>query len=322
MIDQFRVFGNATLAGELVVKSMDEVPLAIEVPIVFADSISGTFDSAAQADQDTRYDHAIWHRVEIWPGDKDARWVYAENWLAGAEKPYRQRISKFRLAEDGSIVSESFRFKDAEQMVSAWSQPGRFQSVDKATLVSAAGCEIRLARTAPRQFEGSTYGQQCRNSYKGASYVVSRSVINMDGFTNWDRGFNQDGEQVWGPKTHGYRFLRSGSSQCNNPVLMLVHGDISDRQRFGAYVKAIADSGLYPANQGYYRMVSPATEIFEGDIPKSRGTVLVRFPCLEAARRFWYSDAYAEIRKLRDGIATFEVSVFRELPVPDYIDWR
>ena len=41
--------------------------------------------------------------------------------------------------------------------------------------------------------------------------------------------------------------------------------------------------------------------------------VIVHFPCLDAARRFWRSDEYAEIRKLREGIAEFEVLV---LPVP------
>ena len=41
--------------------------------------------------------------------------------------------------------------------------------------------------------------------------------------------------------------------------------------------------------------------------------VITRFPCLEAARQFWHSPEYAEIRKLREGIAEFEVLV---LPVP------
>jgi uncharacterized protein (DUF1330 family) len=41
--------------------------------------------------------------------------------------------------------------------------------------------------------------------------------------------------------------------------------------------------------------------------------IIARFPCLEAAQRFWNSPEYAEIRKLREGIAEFEVLV---LPVP------
>jgi len=53
--------------------------------------------------------------------------------------------------------------------------------------------------------------------------------------------------------------------------------------------------------------------VFEGSPPPGRGVIIARFPCLEAAQRFWRSDEYAEIRKLRAGIADFEVLV---LPVP------
>ena len=41
-IDQFWVFGHASLAGELVVEQMDEDPLAVEVTIISAAAISGS----------------------------------------------------------------------------------------------------------------------------------------------------------------------------------------------------------------------------------------------------------------------------------------
>jgi uncharacterized protein (DUF1330 family) len=62
--------------------------------------------------------------------------------------------------------------------------------------------------------------------------------------------------------------------------------------------------------------MSPALEVFEGSPPPERGVVIARFPCLEAARQFWYSPEYAEIRKLREGIAEFEVLVLPVPPVP------
>ena len=101
---------------------------------------------------------------------------------------------------------------------------------------------------------------------------------------------------------------------------MLVYGDISDRSKFGAYGRALAESGLYPESGGYYEAISPALEVFEGDPPESRGVIIVRFPCAEAAQRFWYSDAYqSEIRPLREGIANFEVLLLRAPPIPDYV---
>jgi uncharacterized protein (DUF1330 family) len=44
--------------------------------------------------------------------------------------------------------------------------------------------------------------------------------------------------------------------------------------------------------------------------------VIVHFACLDAAQRFWHSDEYAEIRKLRDGIADFEVLVLQVPQLP------
>ncbi len=58
---------------------------------------------------------------------------------------------------------------------------------------------------------------------------------------------------------------------------------------------------------------------FEGKPPPTRGVVISRFPCLEAAERFWYSDEYAEILPLREGIAEFEVIVLPAPPLPAWV---
>ena len=183
-------------------------------------------------------------------------------------------------------------------------------------------CPTKLARTGPQRFEGGTHGQDCQNRYRGASYLVSRSTTSAEGVDNWDRGFDANGEQVWGPISGPYRFRRqAGPQACNQPVLMLVYGEIFDRAAFGAYVGALGESGLYPANRGYYRAISPAIDIFEGSPPNNRGVVLARFPCAAAARQFWDSPEYQKIKKLRENKAQFEVLLFNEMAIPDYIDW-
>jgi hypothetical protein len=58
------------------------------------------------------------------------------------------------------------------------------------------------------RFEGATTGSGCRNSYKGASYAISQSVLTADEMVNWDRGFNAAGELVWGSAAGGYQFRR------------------------------------------------------------------------------------------------------------------
>lgn len=278
----------------------------------------GSFTNEAQARQDARYDVVEWHIAEIWPdGRADERWLYTESWMTGAPTPYMQRISRLSAEPDGTISARRYTLPEAPRYVGGWQDTSKFAALEPAQLTGLPGCDAVVVRAGAGRFEGGTIGNRCRNSYKGASYAISQSVLAAGEMVNWDRGFDDRGELVWGPAAGGYRFRRAGETgACVQPVRMLVYGRISDRKAFGAYVRAIAESGLYPRNGGWYEAVSPAVDVFEGTPPPDRGVVIARFPCLEAARRFWHSPEYAEIRKLREGIAEFEVLVLPAPPIP------
>ena len=278
----------------------------------------GSFTSEVQAKQDARYDAITWHIAEIWPDDDpDERWLYTESWMPDAPAPYMQRISRLRQEADGTIGARRYTLPEAPRFVGAWRDPSMFGNLKPAELAELHGCDAVVTRAGAGRFEGSTSGARCRNSYKGATYAISQSVLTADEMVNWDRGFDASGSLVWGPATGGYRFRRVGETgACVQPVRMLVYGEIKDRKAFGAYVRAIAEAGLYAKTGGYYEAMSPALEVFEGSPPPERGVVIARFPCLEAAQRFWHSPEYAEIRKLREGIAEFEVLVLPVPPIP------
>jgi uncharacterized protein (DUF1330 family) len=278
----------------------------------------GSFTSEAQAKQDARYDAITWHIAEIWnDDDPDERWLYTESWMPAAPAPYMQRISRLRQEADGTISARRYTLPEAPRFVGAWQEPAKFADLKPADLAELHGCDAVITRAGAGRFEGSTLGVRCRNSYKGASYAISQSVLTADEMVNWDRGFDANGNLAWGPAAGGYRFRRVGEAgACVQPVRMLVYGEIRDRKAFGAYVRAIAEAGLYAKTGGYYEAMSPALEVFEGAPPPERGVVIARFPCLEAARQFWHSPEYAEIRKLREGIAEFEVLVLPVPPIP------
>jgi len=281
----------------------------------------GTFSSEAQARTDSRYDTAIWHITEIWHDDQAAeRWLYTESWLKDAPKPYIQRISRLTANADGTLTASRYSLPEAGKFAGAWEDPQRFGALDRGALVPVPGCDLTIVRAGKGRFEGSTLGVQCRNAYKGADYALSRSVLADGEMTNWDRGFKATGEQVWGPAAGGYRFHKvDGDPGCRSPVRMLVFGEITDRAAFGNYAKAIREAGLYERTGGYYEALTPALEVFEGAPPPTRGVVISRFPCLEAARRFWNAPEYREIVKLREGIAKFEVLVLPVPPLPRYV---
>ena len=278
----------------------------------------GSFTSAAQARQDARYDEIVWHIAEIWPDDTpDERWLYTESWMKDAPAPYMQRVTRLVSAPDGTITAHRHALPEAARFVGGWQEPARLASLRREDLTELAGCETVIVRAGAGRFEGATTGRRCRNTYKGSSYAISRSVLTADEMLNWDRGFDADGTLRWGPEAGGYRFRRVGEqAACTQPVRMLVFGEIKDRTAFGEYARALAASGLYPKYGGYYEAMSPALEVFEGAPPPGRGVIIARWPCLEAARSFWTSDAYREIRRLREGIAEVEVLVLPVPPVP------
>jgi hypothetical protein len=171
---------------------------------------SGDFTSEAQARQDPGYQVALWHIVEIWRGaDAGERWLYSEAWLEKAPAPYIQRITRLRIEGGGTIVASRQTIPEGARFVGAWSEPGRFAALKPSELTALPGCEVMITRAGAGRFEGSTVGDHCRNAYKGAAYAVSYLALTADGMTNWDRGFDADGNLKWGPAAGGYQLLRS-----------------------------------------------------------------------------------------------------------------
>ena len=95
-----------------------------------------------------------------------------------------------------------------DEFIGAWEAVERFDAISKSDLTEVAGCETILARTGKSRYEGSTLGASCKNSFRGAAYAVSQTVISTDSITNWDRGFAADGTQVWGTPHGGYELRR------------------------------------------------------------------------------------------------------------------
>ena len=85
---------------------------------------------------------------------------------------------------------------------------------------------------------------------------------------------------------------------------MIVYARVDDAERFGAYVEAVQPLIARHGGKLVGRGAPPV--VLEGDWPW--GTVgVLSFPSMEAARTFWDSPEYVEVKKLRQGASEFQV---------------
>ncbi len=87
-------------------------------------------------------------------------------------------------------------------------------------------------------------------------------------------------------------------------AFMFIQAEITDPKRFMEYAKRTP--ALVQKFGGRYRSMRGEVEQLEGKTD-NRKIVVSEWPSMDAARRFWHSEEYAEIKKLRDGAAEVDV---------------
>ncbi len=169
--------------------------------------MSGTFSSEAQASRDTGYYHIILHMYPIW--EHRGNWLYVEQAMAGREdQPYRQRIYHLEQVAKGTFRSVVYILPDPEAFVGAWQDIGRFKELNPLQLEIRNGCDVYLEKTGRGRFVGSTRGTSCASELAGATFATSEVRIKSGTIESWDRGFDEQGSQVWGATGGGYIFKR------------------------------------------------------------------------------------------------------------------
>lgn len=181
-----------------------------------ASVLIGHFTSAAQAKADPEFFEVHLHMAEIWPERGDGPWIYVEQAMATAlDKPYRQRI--YRLVDRSAgpaapkVESQVFELPNAMERIGAWKDPTRFAGDSPEALIAREGCAITLTPAADGSdgvWSGSTEGDLCLSSLRGAKYATSEVWLTRTMLRTWDRGFDAAGAQVWGAKKGPYIFDR------------------------------------------------------------------------------------------------------------------
>ncbi|MDJ0975063.1 MAG: chromophore lyase CpcT/CpeT [Planctomycetota bacterium] len=169
--------------------------------------MTGQFSSAKQAEADPSYFDIRLAMARIWRERDDGRWLYVEQAAARAlERPYRQRI--YRVTHVGGDLFESavYALPDAQARAGTWEDPASFADLAPADLELLEGCAVLLRKMPDGTFSGSTLGSQCKNSFGNAKYATSEVTVTEKGILSWDRGYADEGKQVWGAEKAGYVF--------------------------------------------------------------------------------------------------------------------
>lgn len=171
--------------------------------------LTGVFSSRQQAeDEPDDFLHIRLVCLPIWEERGDGPWLYVEQ-AAGSrlDAPYRQRVYHLRRSDD-LVISDVYTLPDEGAAVACWLEDEPLGDVSPDDLVLRDGCSIELVAVGASEFQGSTVGDSCPSALFGATYATSHVSMREGLLESWDRGYDADGNQVWGAEAGPYRFLR------------------------------------------------------------------------------------------------------------------
>lgn len=87
-------------------------------------------------------------------------------------------------------------------------------------------------------------------------------------------------------------------------ALMVIQANITNLEQFIEYSKRAP--ALIAKYGGRYRCMRGEVEQLEGE-SDARKLVISEWPSMDAAREFWHSDEYAELKAVREGAADIQV---------------
>ncbi len=181
--------------------------------------LTGTFDSKEQADPGD--DPALRMVTVAVPKSLlsfGAPVLYREEAaLDKPDRPFRQRFLRIEQDATGTILVRVFDLKDPIAAAGKWREASDLGLFGKNDVRERDGCLVTLRRVGDG-YEGGTTGTRCVSSIRGAAYATSEAKIWKDRIEEWDRGFDGDGKQVWGPVKAPTRWVKRSTGVPGDPA--------------------------------------------------------------------------------------------------------
>jgi len=171
-----------------------------------AQHLMGIMDTSAQAQQISEVPSVRMTTCEVTVEGANERFLYQEQALTrNLNQPYRQRFLRLSLSNDGEMVeSRTYEPENPETWISLCEQP-REERIIERDRITDANCSVYLVPWH-NLYIGHTQPGGCPADFRGATQVTNTIVLYGAGMNTWDRGFNAQGEQVWGAESRPYQF--------------------------------------------------------------------------------------------------------------------
>lgn len=149
--------------------------------------------------------------TESTPQPSSAIFLYQEQGLIDKlDQPYRQRFLKIAPDDKNQqVISSSFKPIQPKEYINFCDQP-ESQRVITTEELGESNCSVFL-ENIESGYLGKTPTEGCKTNFRGAVRVTNTIILNQAGMETLDRGFNQEGEQVWGAENRPYKFRRYSS---------------------------------------------------------------------------------------------------------------
>lgn len=131
--------------------------------------------------------------------------------------PYRQRI--YKTKNEGTHILLEINTIDIPYTILQDTPKGQhptftldLSQIKPELFQPKQGCDIKIIKVWSKDntpiLYGSTNQNDCIASFNGSTYTQVEFLILPIGLISWERGYNENDEQVWGPEQSPYLFLK------------------------------------------------------------------------------------------------------------------
>ncbi|EXB79432.1 Chromophore lyase CpcT/CpeT 3 [Morus notabilis] len=214
------------IGGALLLKRLTKSTTRWDHARLVSRSLSGEKFSKDQASRDP--DHYFNFRMLTCPAaemvDGSKVLYFEQAFWRTPQKPFRQRFYMVKPCPKElkcDVELSTYAIRDAEEYKNFCDRPKDQRPLPEEVIGDIAEhlTTIHLKRCdrGKRLYEGSTPPVGFPNSWNGASYCTSElSILRNNEIHVWDRGYDDDGNQVWGPKDGPYEYKPAPASSNND----------------------------------------------------------------------------------------------------------